>query len=323
MSEIELAIVDIGPFVNGDAVARRRVARAFGEAFETTGFAVIVGHGVSPSLANDVHACMKAFFALPLEAKLAYTPPERTKARGYVPIGVERVAKTLDNETPPDLCEALAFTAPHRPDTSGWPAIWPERPERLRALVQAWCGAMLDLTHRLMHLSALALDLPDTYFAPWFEDPMLGLRFVNYPDQSEAPRPGQLRYGAHHDYGGLTILRQESAPGGLQICDAAGEWKDVGLVPDSFVINVGDLMARWTNDRWRSTLHRVANPGRQVQTSTQRLSMVAFTGPNEASEVACLPTCCGAENPPRYEPVIAGRYVLGKLTRSMAPSPVN
>jgi isopenicillin N synthase-like dioxygenase len=322
MSELKLAIVDVEPFMEGDAVARRRIARAFGEAFETSGFAVIVGHGVPESLATDVHECMKEFFALPLEEKLVYTPPERTKGRGYVPMGVETVAKTLQNETPPDLCEALAFPAPHRPDTRG-PTIWPERPQRLRALVRSWCGAMLSLTRRLMHLSALALDLPEAYFSSWFEDPILGLRFVNYPDQSVAPRPGQLRYGAHHDYGGLTILRQESAPGGLQIRDADGEWKEVGVVPQSFVINVGDLMARWTNDRWRSTLHRVANPGRGWECSTRRLSMVAFTGPNEASEVACLPSCCGVGNPPRYEPVMAGRYVLGKLTASMAPSRAN
>ena len=95
-----------------------------------------------------------------------------------------------------------------------------------------------------------------------------------------------------------------------------GEWAEAEVVPDSFVINVGDLLARWTNDRWRSTLHRVTNPPRDPTGSTRRLSMVAFTGPNEAVEVACLPTCQGTDHPPKYPAVNAGEYVMGKIAAS-------
>jgi isopenicillin N synthase-like dioxygenase len=186
----------------------------------------------------------------------------------------------------------------------------------LRDWVLEYCAAMRSLTGHLTRLSALALDLDEDYFSPWYADPALPLRFVNYPDQPDPPMLGQLRYGAHHDYGGLTILRQDSAPGGLQIfVDDA--WSDVPMVPDAFVINVGDLMARWTNDRWRSTLHRVVNPDRALTGSTARLSMVAFTGPNETLPIACLPSCCSADRPPRYEPVVAGAYVQAKLAQSM------
>jgi isopenicillin N synthase-like dioxygenase len=318
MSGIALSVVDIDPFIHGDAAARQRVARAFGHGFETTGFAVIVGHGIPETLARDTYDAMKAFFTLPSADKLACTPAEKTKGRGYLPMGIESVAKTLAGETPPDLCEALVFTAPHR---TGQPNIWPDRPPALRALVDAWCSAIAGLTDQLSRLSALALDLPEDYFRPWMDDPALVLRFVHYPDQPVPPAAGQLRYGAHHDYGGLTILRQDSAPGGLQICDRDGEWREAVVVPDSFVINVGDLMARWTNDRWRSTLHRVSNPDRQLTGSTARLSMVAFTGPNEDSMVACLPSCQSAANPARYQPVRAGDYVRAKLTSSMAITP--
>jgi isopenicillin N synthase-like dioxygenase len=186
----------------------------------------------------------------------------------------------------------------------------------LRDRVLEYCAAMRSLTGHLARLSAMALNLNEDYFSPWYADPALALRFVNYPDQPNPPAPGQLRYGAHHDYGGLTILRQDAAPGGLQIfVDDA--WCDVPIVPDAFVINVGDLMARWTNDRWRSTLHRVVNPDRALTGSTARLSMVAFTGPNETMPIACLPSCCSEERPPRYEPVVAGAYVQAKLARSM------
>jgi len=317
---MELAVVDIEPFIHGDASARRRVGQAFARALETAGSAVIVGHGVPESLARDTYDAAKAFFAMPVGDKLAYTPPEKTKGRGYLPVGIESVAKTLSGETPPDLCEALVFSAPHREGgaaTVARPNIWPEQPSRLRPLVEAWCGAIVGLTDQLWRLSAVALDLPEDYFRPWLADPALVLRFVHYPDQLDPPKPGQLRYGAHHDYGGLTILRQDAAPGGLEIRDRDGIWKEAGVVPDSFVINVGDLLARWTNDRWRSTLHRVSNPDRSLTGSAARLSMVAFTGPNEASEIACLPTCSGPGNPPRYEPVKAGDYVRAKLAASM------
>ena len=314
---MDLSIVDIAPFLHGDKEARRKVGRAFGKAFETTGFAVVVGHGVPLQLTDRVYATMKRYFALPMEVKRHDSPPEKTKTRGYLPMGIESVARTLSGETPPDLCEALVFSGPHRESKGPRPNIWPERPSELRGLVEAWCQAIVTLTGRLTELSALALDLPEDYFASWFEDPALTLRFVHYPDQTEPPASGQLRYGAHHDYGGLTILRQDQAPGGLEVCDNHGAWHEAGIVPDSFVINVGDLLARWTNERWRSTLHRVSNPARDLTGSTARLSMVAFTGPNEMSEVACLPSCCDAGNPPRYTPVLAGEYVRAKLTASM------
>ena len=317
MAQARLATVDIAPFIHGDRSARFFTARAFGHALESTGFAVIVGHGVPEALSEATYAVVQAYFGQPLALKMQSVAPEKVKGRGYLPVGIESVAATLDGETPPDLCEALVFSAPHRVVGPGAKAnIWPPQPGPLGDLVLRYCAAMRSLTGQLARLSALALDLGEDYFEPWFRDPALTLRFVNYPDQIDPPQPGQLRYGAHHDYGGLTILRQDAAPGGLQIF-ADGEWGDVASVVNSFVINVGDLMSRWTNDRWRSTLHRVVNPDRRLTGSTQRLSMVAFTGPNEAMEVACLPSCCSPERPARYEPVVAGPYIQAKLMRSM------
>ena len=321
MAQMKLAIVDIDPFIKGDESDRRKVARAFGDAFETTGFAVIVGHGVPEGLTTDLYDAMTEFFGETYEEKLAFTPPEKAKGRGYLPIGIESVAKTLTGETPPDLCEALVFSAPHRAESPARPNIWPDRPERLAELVKAYTGHMTALTECLARMSALALDLPETFFDAAYQDPALVLRFVNYPDQPEPPLPGQMRYGEHHDYGALTILRQDAAPGGLQIKDTDGVWKEAGVLPESFVINVGDLMARWTNNRWRSTLHRVSNPDRGLTGSTRRLSMVAFTGPNEQWEVSCLPSCTDAEHPALFEPVKAGDYVLAKITQSMELQP--
>lgn len=130
------------------------------------------------------------------------------------------------------------------------------------------------------------------------------------------PQAGQLRYGAHHDYGGLTILHQDDAPGGLQVCDKSGVWRDVPHRPGAFIINVGDLLSRWTNDRWRSTLHRVVNPPRDARGSTQRLSVVFFTGPDRASEIGVLPSCVSDANPAKYAPVNAGEYTRAKIAAS-------
>ncbi|NML48311.1 isopenicillin N synthase family oxygenase [Ramlibacter sp. G-1-2-2] len=314
---LAVPVVDLGAFAAGDAARREDVARAFGRALEEAGFVTIVQHGVPADLVRATYAGARGFFALPEPEKRRYTPPERTKGRGYLPLRIESVAATLAGRTPPDLCEALVFASLQRERAGlGLPNYWPDQPADLGRNVQAWYDAMFGLTQQLMRLSALALDLPEDFFSGFYREPSLTLRFVNYPDQEEPPEPGQLRYGAHHDYGGLTVLRQDEAPGGLQICDREGRWHDVPPHPDSFVINVGDLMARWTNGRWRSTLHRVVNPSRELTGSTQRLSMVAFTGPNGASEIAALPSCTSADNPARYEPVNASAYVQAKLAAS-------
>ncbi|MCW5718142.1 MAG: isopenicillin N synthase family oxygenase [Bauldia sp.] len=315
----EIATIDIEPFRLGDAEARLAVAKSFGEAFEDIGFAVIVGHGIPGQLMDDTYAAAKAFFDMPLGAKLALQPPEKVKARGYLPMGIESVSATLTGETPPDLCEALVFAGIHRElrgDPNARPNYWPTDPPQLTGLIQSYARSVETLTRQLMEMSALALDLPEDYFDADFADPNMTFRFVNYPDQVEEPKPGQLRYGEHHDYGGLTILRQDSAPGGLQIWDPVVGWWDALSPHNSFVINVGDLMARWTNDRWSSTLHRVINPSRQLTGSTQRLSMVAFTGPNDNTEVVALPTCVDEAHPAKYEPVRAGPYIRSKIAAS-------
>lgn len=311
--------VDIAPFVAGAPAGERlAVARAFGRALETTGFVTIVGHGVPPELARSTYEAAQAFFAQPLEAKRRYTPPEQAKGRGYLPVGIESVAATLRGPTPPDLCEALVFASIARERVGlGLPNFWPDEPPSLGPCVEAWHDAMQRLSAQLMRLAALALGLPEDWFAPHYRGGNVVLRFVAYPEQPDTPAAGQLRYGAHHDYGGLTILRQDGSPGGLQVCDAGGDWHDVPAAPAALVINVGELLSRWTNDRWRSTLHRVANPPRGAAAATRRLSLVAFTGPDPETEVRCLPSCTGPGRPPRYPPVEAHEFVLAKLRASM------
>lgn len=321
----EIPRIDIAPFRRGSPADKARVAREFGAAFENIGFATIVGHGVPDELVRRTYDTARAFFDLPLDEKMQSAQQARVKTRGYFPLGIESVALTRNEDKPYDLCEALIFSTLMREAADLAPGtispeignIVPRRPAGLYPVYRGYFQAMHELVDTLMHLSALALDLPEDYFTPFIDVRRGTLRTVEYPNQIEEPKPGQLRYGAHSDYGGLTILRQDAAPGGLQACTVTGDWIDVMPTPESFVINVGDLMARWTNDRWRSTLHRVMNPPRDATGSTRRLSLVFFSGPNDDAVIECLPTCTGANRPAKYAPVKAIDYVSQKRDLSM------
>ena len=240
-------------------------------------------------------------------------------------MGVESVAITQDAVRPPDLCEALVFNAinnePAKPQPGSISAstgnIYPQTPPDLALAFYDYFLHVDNLASKLMQLAAMALDLPRHFFGPYTNRRRGRLRVVNYPDQVVAPLPGQLRYGAHSDYGSFTILRPDDAPGGLQVQMPNGVWENVPSVQGAFVINIGDLMARWTNDRWKSTLHRVANPPRDLSGSTRRISMAFFTGVNADAIIECLPGCSAARDGEQYPPVRAADYIAQKLNVSM------
>jgi isopenicillin N synthase-like dioxygenase len=140
-------------------------------------------------------------------------------------------------------------------------------------------------------------------------------RALRYPSQVQPPEPGQMRAGAHSDYGSLTILRQEQRPGGLQVQNKAGEWVDVPAIPGAFVVNIGDLMMQWTNDLWVSTMHRVVNPPRDLAGDSDRISLVFFHQPNYDAMVSCLPSCATADKPAKYAPVSSGDHLSSKFVK--------
>ena len=147
-----------------------------------------------------------------------------------------------------------------------------------------------------MRVFAIALGIDERWFDDKIARSISHIRFNKYMAQKEAPLPGQLRAGAHTDYGTLTILYGEDRPGGLQAFSPDGEWIDVRPPPGAFVVNIGDMMARWTNDRWVSTLHRVVNPPRS-EDRAERLSIAFFHQPGHDIEIRCIDTCHGPGNP--------------------------
>lgn len=308
MGNADVPIIDISPFMAGSGTATREVPRQVGRACEQTGFLTITGHNVSEALVADAWSVARQFFDLPLAAKMKVHKPGA--GRGYIPLGAESLAATRGTPAPGDLKESFNVKEEQPED------LWPERPAELKATWIAYFDAMNSLATTLMRIFAVALGLPERFFDAKIDKPNAVLRATNYPHCDIEPQPGQLRAGAHTDYGTLTILRPDRSQGGLQIYTRSGEWIDVHPVAESFVVNIGDLMMRWTNDRWISTMHRVINPPSGKQLSNRRQSLAFLHNPNREALITCLETCCGPDNLAKYPPVKAGDYLKMKSRSS-------
>ena len=299
-----------------------QVARAIDRACREIGFLIIGNHGVPSAVIDDALAAGRAFFRQPAEEKLRWRAPDG-RIRGYLPPGGQALARSRGDESPPDLLERFRmgrFDVPddayHRVRAATWfvPNIWPTTPPGFAEALKTYFTAMEALAGRLMQLFALALELPAGFFDDKIDRAVSNMYINYYPAQRTPPQPGQLRAGAHTDYGSLTILAPTEAPAGLQVRDRAGAWHDVAPPPGAFVINLGDLMAQWTNDRWVSTMHRVVNPPREAAES-DRMSLVFFHQPNDDAVIECLPSCC-VDSPPKYAPVTSGEHQASKLRRT-------
>ena len=285
----------------------RIVVDQVGLACRQIGFLTVTGHGVPDELIESTAEAARGFFDLPADEKLVLTQGEPTLGLPvYRPLRSESLAASLGQKTPGDLKESLDWG----PAVPGFG--WPENPPGLRPLFEAYFEALGGLGERIRRFFALALDLPEDWFEPAFRGHSSSLRVINYPRPEAEVEPGQLRAGAHTDYGCMTILRTEDAPGGLQVQTRAGEWLDVHAVPGSFVVNLGDMMARWTNDRWIATLHRVAVPPADRAARSRRQTIVFFHDPRADAVIECIPSCTDSAHPPRYEAVTALDHVTAK-----------
>ena len=315
----EVPVVDVSPSLKGDG-DKSVVSKSVDHACSEIGFLIVTGHQVQPRLIEETRSISRRFFALPFQTKLRYSVPPR----GYKALGATAFSYTLGVKTPPDVREAYSVGPCGLPDDEYYrkggdhfvPNVWPPEVPELQGTLCGYFRVMQDLGMELTRICALALGLPERFFDDKFDRPAATMVVNYYPPQTEKPLPGQLRGGAHTDYGGITILQRDDSPGGLQVQTKDGEWVKVPYVPDSFVINIGDLMARWTNDRWVSTLHRVENPPWERARSLDRMSIAFFFDPNYDVVIEPLKTCCGPDNPPRYEAITAGEHKLMKLRKT-------
>ncbi len=269
-----IPVIDIAPFRNGSAQQQQAVAKEVADACASLGFLIVSGHGVADSLIDDMRKVSFAYFDQPVEDKIKLRmPPDRY--RGYISLGSEALAYSLDEETPPDFKELFSI-GPVDPPDDGYhraagpgkffaPNLWPDTPSGFRPVWETYYREMERVATTLMQSFALGLGMDKHYFDDKVDRHITNFSVLHYPEQPKPPLPGQLRAGAHTDYGSLTILKPDNAPGGLQVQNKDGAWIDVPTLPGTFIVNLGDLMAEWTNDRWVSTLHRVdqsaARPG--------------------------------------------------------------
>jgi isopenicillin N synthase-like dioxygenase len=317
VSLTEIPLIDIAPFLHGNAPERATVARRIGEACRNIGFFYIVNHGVPAELVARVYAESKRFFDLPATQKAKIAIEKSACHRGYFMLGGENLDPAKQKQAG-DLKEGIkigrdlgadhplvqAKTPLHGPNQ--WPANLPG----WRETMQEYYEAMEALGRQLMRAFALALDLETTYFDRWLNSPMTTLGPLHYPPQKGHITEAQLGAGAHTDYGCLTMLAQDDA-GGLQVRNASRQWIDAPPVPDSFVVNIGDMMERWTNGVFTSTRHRVINiSGRE------RYSLPFFFDPDYNAEVVCLETCLRPGEVRKYPPTTAGQHLLDMINAS-------
>jgi len=222
-------------------------------------------------------------------------------------------------DSPPDYKEVFAIGPEDIPQDfyftgaasypSFAPNLWPDAPVDLRPKMLAYWRQMETLMRIIAEALAIALDLPDDTFADVLDRRHTSqLRLLHYPPPAGDVEPGQLRAGEHSDVGMMTILRNDPVPGGLQVKIREGKWIDAPAAENTFILNIGDLLMRWTNDRFVSTLHRVMVPPLDAGDEARRLSIGFFVGPRYNATVACLPTCCGPDDPPKYDPVLVDDY---------------
>jgi len=305
----EIPVLAASPLLRG---APDEMADVFATAYGETGFAYIVNHGISEDLVERAFAASAAFHALPRDQKMAVALD--ANHRGFIPINTSTdVNSKLADVKRPNQSESFMIMredSPDAPDVAAGaylagPNQWPDL-AGFREDVTAYHDALAELGRRLMAVAALSVGADPENLAPAFERPTTWLRLLYYPptDPAEADLYGSA---PHTDFGCLTILAQDDV-GGLQVQTPAGAWIDAPKIPGAFVVNVGDMLHRWSNGRLRSTPHRVINASGKA-----RYSCPFFFDPNVATTIAPLPSCVTPDRPARFAPLVFGDFLRAEL----------
>ena len=301
----EVPVLDMAPLIAGGDIAA--LARRVRSACEGMAFFYVRNHGVPQAVVDDAFAASRRFFAEPLEARMAVLKDRFH--RGYLPLGTTHYpgrgpdlkdSFDIGCDLPLDDPDVVAGLPLHGPNQ------WPEL-EGFRAPVEAYFDAVHGFGLKLLRLFAASLELPSEFFAQHYSKPTISMRLLHYPPQTEAREADSIGAHAHADYGLTTVLAQDPS-GGLELQKPDGSWIAAPYVPGTFVVNLGDLMARWTNDVYRSNQHRVVN-----RLGRERYSIPCFFNPNHFAPVECIASCTGPDRPVRYPPVAAGEYIADKI----------
>jgi isopenicillin N synthase-like dioxygenase len=308
-----IPVINIETLRAGERQAVNEIAQEMLAAAENLGFFYVSGHGVSQQILDNAEAEARAFFSQPLADKM--TVEINHQHRGFLRIG----EATMQGAKQPDLKESFVWGLeidPSDPDiASDNPFLgennWPAARPAMREALTTYFSALSDVGKDLLRAFAVSMNLPSEAFVTGFTRPISRGSAIFYPPQPAAQDDEQYGVSAHTDFGCITLLYQDPI-GGLEVCSRDGQWLVAEPVAGTFVVNIGDLMARWTNDRFTSTPHRVRN-----RSSRERLSMAVFVDPDFETVVDSA-VACGQGETPKYPPVRCGDYILGRYANSFA-----
>lgn len=317
---MKIPLIDLEPWFRGDDADRRELADAVDLHLQDVGFLLVTGHGIDPTVFADAREAARRFYALPTEVKQRYRGTGESY-RGWVGMGEQSNAGAYGIDTPPDVKETYALGNPDidealQQEAPRWfgPTPYPDEVPEFRPALDAFMRASRTLVDELLVLLAVALRVPELTLVDACRNTIATGNANWYPPRSvlsEAPRPGQFRIGPHFDYGTVTVLDREPGMGGLEV-RVGDEWVTAPWVDGALTINTGLLMGRWSNDRWSPNEHRVLPPP-AGDPAEELISLVYFHDPDHDALIAPLEGTWSDENPPRYEPVLAGDHLAAML----------
>ncbi|CAN5327715.1 2-oxoglutarate and iron-dependent oxygenase domain-containing protein [soil metagenome] len=304
-----IPIIDLNDALQPGSARSAEVATQLRQAAMSSGFFYVRHHGIDPALVRQQFALTRALLDLPAATREALSMRHSPTMRGFENLGEQ----TLDAAARPDLKESfycgMAYPADHPYVLAGYQTYghnqWPQELPEAPAQCETYIRTMLGLSQRLMQLMALSLELPERYFDHTAESPMVTLRMVRYPAHPAGADERTFGAGAHTDWGALTILAQD-AHGGLEVCMPDGSWVPATPVEGCFVVNLGDMIPRWTNGRYHSNPHRVRN---LHSGGAPRYSIPFFYEPDYFAQIEPVPGTVAPGEAPRFAACTAGEHL--------------
>lgn len=299
-----IPIIDAKALHTNNSEDRNKLAQAVRSACESDGFFYLTNHGLPDDLIAAAFDQSRQFFAKPLSEKIALDITKSPSMRGYFALEAEKP----EYESKGDLKEGfdMSLDLPEGSalsDSSLYgPNVWPLDMPQFKDVMTNYHACALNLGRQLLSIFALGLGMQEDFFNDKFSVPLAQLRLLHYPPQLGEVTKTQMGAGEHTDFGCLTLLLQDEI-GGLEVQHRNGDWIAVPPLKSALIVNIGDLMTRWTNGHYQATVHRVIN-----RANAERYSLVFFLDPNYEAEVACISTCANEGNN-NFPPIIVGNYM--------------